>query len=276
MIKTMIRQELDYETMLLERLKSRFLGIPDVVLTFSKGGFYYRQKGSSKRIYIKRKNRDLLRTIAANRYILRKVDILTKNVNALNKVLPKLSDYDDETIIKSLPASFKHAIDIIRKENGQNNEVPDQKTKVIQSENPKHREELTINVSNGLKVRSKGEMGIAEALLSYDLVICYEKALKLTEKILMPDGSIKTKEVTIYPDFTIILPDGTEIYWEHIGLFDQPGYRENQVQKFKLYYDNGIYPPKNLIITMEGQDKPFDIMAIRRIIEGVILPLVIQ
>ena len=37
-------------------------------------------------------------------------------------------------------------------------------------------------------------------------------------------------------------------------------------------YDNGIYPPKNLIITMDDGDKPLDIMAIRRIIQNMILP----
>ena len=56
-------------------------------------------------------------------------------------------------------------------------------------------------------------------------------------------------------------------------MFDKPAYREQQFKKFKLYYDNGIYMPKNLIVTMEDPNKPLDIQAIRRIIESQILPL---
>ena len=97
-------------------------------------------------------------------------------------------------------------------------------------------------------------------------------ALKLIENIVNPDGTVYSRTVTKYPDFTIFLKDGSVIYWEHSGKFDKEDYRYDQFNKFKLYYDNGIYPPKNLIITMDDGDKPLDIMAIRRIIQNMILP----
>ncbi len=162
-----------------------------------------------------------------------------------------------------LPASYRHAIDIITEKEG---------IKVIQSENPKHREKLTVKTSSGLYVRSKNEMIIYEMLKFFKLNIRYEMALELEETTHEADGTVTVRKVTTYPDFTIFLPDGTVMYWEHFGLLDREGYRDDFTEKLKLYYDNGIYPPKNLIITMDGDGKPFDNLMIRKIVEAQILP----
>ena len=41
----------------------------------------------------------------------------------------------------------------------------------------------------------------------------------------------------------------------------------------RLYHLNGIYPPKNLIILMEGPDGSFHADSILQTIEGVLVPL---
>ena len=121
-------------------------------------------------------------------------------------------------------------------------------------------------------MRSKGELGIAEGLLHFDMLFQYEKKIILKKMHVKSDGTIWTEEIEVYPDFTIFLPDGSEIYWDHAGLFDKENYRKDNHEKFDLYYDNGIYPPKNLIITMDGPGKPFSNADIHRIIQGLILP----
>ena len=271
MIKTFIEKELNYELSLLKKLTDSVAGTNDPILTFSKSGFYLRDRGSKKRFYVRRTDHDKLRNITDSRYIRQKIHILEHNINILSDTLQNFREYDDQAILNSMPKAFRTALSLLRDEDDSSKE-----TGIFQSENPKYRDSLKINLSNGIKVRSKGEMTVGQALLDYDLIIYYEKALKLIEKILLPNGKIQEREVIVYPDFTIILPDGSEIYWEHCGLFDQPGYRDDQYYKFKLYYDNGIYMPKNLIVTMDSTDKPIDIMAIRRIIEGQILPLTRQ
>ena len=163
-----------------------------------------------------------------------------------------------------MPKAHKAAADFLR----ENAPLPE----VIQSENPKHRDKLVIKASDGLKVRTKGELSLYETLKDYDLNIRYEKALKLTEKTLLPSGEVAINEVNVYPDFTIIFPDGEKMYLELSGLYDDPKYRRTQFEKFNLYYDNDIYMPENLIVIMESEDKPLDLVKIRRIIEGEILP----
>jgi len=120
-------------------------------------------------------------------------------------------------------------------------------------------------------VRSKSEMGIAEILLYYEQHFQYEKALTLTKLHVNNDGTAWSENVTVYPDFTIFLPGGFVVYWEHCGMFDQDPYRSNNHYKFDLYYENNIFPPKNLIITMDGPGKPFSNIEIRRIVQGLIL-----
>ena len=267
MIRGIIKEEIRFEKTLLEKIQNSSMMKTDVVLIFSKGIFCYRPKGRSRKFhYIKRSDCTLLRSIVGGRFLAKKEKILLNNIGVLEKMLPKLQDYDDESVINSLPKAHIAAIEKLR--DGAGND------EVIQSEDPKHREKLTIKASDGLMVRTKGELNLYETLKSYGLNVRYEKAITLTERILLSDGTVITQEKTIYPDFTIILPDGNEIYWEIMGMYDLPNYRDEQIYKINLYYDNGIYMPKNLIITMECKDKPLDLMAIRRIIEGTILPLV--
>ena len=182
----------------------------------------------------------------------------------LEKVLNNLEDYDDDSIMKKMPKA--HALAVNRLREAASEEVK-------QSENPKHRDGLMIRASNGILVRTKGELNILEALADLELNVRYEKALALKEKELQPDGSVIEKTVTVYPDFTIILPDDSEIYIELAGLYDKAYYRKQFKEKLDLYYDNGIYMPKNLIVIMESATKPLDMTAIRRIIESQILPL---
>lgn len=59
---------------------------------------------------------------------------------------------------------------------------------------------------------------------------------------------------TIYPDFTFLRKrDGKEVYWEHDGRMDDPGYAEKAIQKINSYMLNGIFPGDNLILSFESQ-----------------------
>ena len=54
-------------------------------------------------------------------------------------------------------------------------------------------------------------------------------------------------------------------------MMDRPDYQRNNFEKMKKYLSNGIYPPKNLILTFDGDDMPFDNSATWRVIEGLLL-----
>ena len=91
----------------------------------------------------------------------------------------------------------------------------------------KYPERKTAVCSNGLMVRSKSEMMIAECLLSYDIPFRYESGVKM-------DGF-----GWIYPDFTILhVPTRKEVIWEHFGKTDDLVYLQRMAGKLRLYQKN--------------------------------------
>ena len=82
--------------------------------------------------------------------------------------------------------------------------------------------------SNGQLVRSKSELVIAEALLDAGVEFEYEKPLTFGN-------------VTRYPDFTIEDDiSGRTVYWEHLGMLDNPSYRASWERKLDWYRANGV------------------------------------
>ncbi len=102
-----------------------------------------------------------------------------------------------------------------------------------------------INTSNEFysdneeKMRSKSEVIIANRLKKYGVPYRYECALNL-------DGKL------VYPDFTILnVRLRQEIYWEHLGMMDDPEYLERNLIKILRYEMNEYFPGDRLIITCE-------------------------
>lgn len=120
--------------------------------------------------------------------------------------------------------------------------------------NSLHKENLIHKSNSGNKLRSKAESDIDSALYDNHIPYRYEAALKIGNK-------------TIYPDFTIRHPVTDEFYyWEHFGLMDNPEYAKKAFAKLQLYYQAGIIPSINLIVTYETKDHPLTIDSIRKII----------
>jgi hypothetical protein len=82
----------------------------------------------------------------------------------------------------------------------------------------------------GILVRSKNEVIIAGIL---DTIAPGSWSY---EQPLVRDGE------TRYPDFTIRRPDGPPVYWEHLGLLDNPAYQDGWERKKAWYRSHGILP----------------------------------
>jgi hypothetical protein len=84
---------------------------------------------------------------------------------------------------------------------------------------------------NGVMVRSKNEVIVADIL---------EKSApgRWRYEVLLQgdDGS------WCRPDFTITTPGGFRVYWEHLGMMNQPSYARRWAQKLEWYKANGILP----------------------------------
>ena len=136
--------------------------------------------------------------------------------------------------------------------------------KVHASQNHYKQEELIYLTSAGIYVRSKGEAIIIDVLWQRHIPFYYEKKLILFDE--------KGQKVVVYPDITILLSQRELLLWEHNGMLSNEEYRRRNNRKMELYFLNGFYQPKNLIVTADGPNGEFSIPDIYRIVDGLILP----
>ncbi|WP_163165404.1 AAA family ATPase [Arthrobacter sp. Alg241-R88] len=110
---------------------------------------------------------------------------------------------------------------------------------------------LIHRARNGVHVRSKSEVIIADLLYSKGIGFTYEQELTR-------DGT------TRLPDFTIEDPDtGDTYYWEHLGMLNNSSYKRKWEKKREWYISHGIHtrglgaeedPDGKLIVTTDGPD----------------------
>ena len=109
----------------------------------------------------------------------------------------------------------------------------------ISEENMNHIDGLIYLTGSGLRVRSKSERTITDALDQNKIIYRYEETLKLGN-------------VIFHPDFTVYRPsDGKVFLWEHLGLMNQNEYRNKTIEKLSLYARYGFLPFDNMIFTFE-------------------------
>ena len=257
----MIKDEIALECRILSRLA--VLGIEASLVCKESGGlrrFYLKKEKKGRPKYLRRSEYGAAEKVLQDKVAQKTREVLEKNIRELEKILKKINDYDMDSILKKMPAAYARFHDELFSRDGCSEaEFP-------QSENTKDRAGLKYRTSFGLFVRSKNEVLIAEALYAAGLEFWYEKRLELVVK--SGDGYNTDVE---YPDFTIRLPDGSIVYWEHFGMMDKKDYQEKNYRKLQNYLANGIYPPHNMILTFDGENMPFDNGAVWRIIQGQLL-----
>lgn len=142
--------------------------------------------------------------------------------------------------------------------------------------------------STGVRVRSKSEVIIADALARFGVPYRYEfpYQMKCTKKgeVLRDECSALNRGVSsvcrekrrqilrVCPDFTCVdLRTRREFIWEHFGMVDSPEYAKNFVEKMKMYAENGYVEGVNLIATYETKDCYLSVPYVERLIKLVII-----
>ncbi len=93
---------------------------------------------------------------------------------------------------------------------------------------------------NGIRVRSKSELLIANALERTKIPYRYEFPVKLK------DGR------WVRPDFLCLnVRTRKEFIWEHFGMMDNIAYANENVDKIVAYEQSGFFAGKNMIMTFE-------------------------
>jgi ATP-dependent exoDNAse (exonuclease V) alpha subunit len=121
-----------------------------------------------------------------------------------------------------------------------------------------HRTRPTPSHPEGIMVRSKSEVIVADILTSLGISCEYEQ--KLESKNDPSDFRL--------PDFTLSY-EGDTFYWEHLGMLSVPSYRESWERKRQWYEDNGFLD--KLITSEDGADGSINAAEIEQIARKKIL-----
>lgn len=199
--------------------------------------------------YISNKNNAYIKKLVINKYLIAKLDYLTKEIFLLKQLQTQLSKVQDisSTMLSSNSryAPFLHSPESI---------IPENYNTEPYIKNTNHPEQLIHTCPSGNIVRSKSEVLIDSALFNAGLNYHYEEQLTLSDNI-------------FYPDFKIWHPEKMKfIFWEHFGMIDNPRYLSNALSKLSFYIANDIIPNDNLILTFETQTKPLTLSQIENTI----------
>ena len=242
-----------YEKQLREMRKLRYTKTKTRLLlrnSVSGPQYYIKEEQDRQYHYVRKKELTKVKQIQKIYFYEKLEEVLKNNIRLLQIALDGIVETDYDSINSLLPKAYQNA-----EVNSEQSKRRTTHNVILPSENPYLRKNLIHRTSFGLLVRSKSELMIAEILYELGVKFYYEKRLLLQDE----DG----QPHEVYPDFTIVLNNGRIYYWEHKGMYGDEAYAARDLDKMLLYYRNGIYPPVNLIITMDSPQGGLDASAVR-------------
>lgn len=261
-LKEMLLQEQARLEHILQKTTEQLKDVPQGTLRISSSGkwtqYYHCTPGGRRNgTYIPKNKERLIRELAQKSYDKKVLKLVQRRLSQLRTLT---REYEDEELEQ-----------IYLKENPE-------KQKLIQPAEPtwaqrlaaweekdyirkEFREDIPVILTErGERVRSKSEKILADYFYQNGIPYKYERPLYLKGF------------GTVHPDFTFLSKkSGSEIYWEHDGRIDDPGYAQNAVKKILAYEDNGIFPGERLILTFETEKTILDTRLIKRLVSRYLL-----
>lgn len=257
-----MEKEIDQLRMLIQQKEKELEGAPKGRLRISgkgeKAQYYHVREGSGDNgTYLRRKkpeDRRLIANLAQKDYDERILKVLRGQFQRLERASHDLADLETERerVFEALREQRK---ELVRPLWIPEKKYVEQWLAQPYKTNPYPMEDhQMLFTDRGVQVRSKSELIIAEKLEQLDIPYRYEPALILGDR-------------TIYPDFLILnVRFRKEIYWEHLGMMDDPVYNEDALRKIKLYEKQGLFPGESLILTHETRRQPLDVALVNTLI----------
>jgi len=209
-------------------------------------------KRARKRLYIPSKNRKQAAVLAQKDYEKNAMNLMIKECRFIENMIEAMSSGLVENYFDNLPDARRKLVNPILK----SQHFLEAEWKA-QSYTPLSTDELVTNfyTERGERVRSKSEILIANQLYKRGIAYKYECPLELSS----------TK--VIYPDFSCFSRKSNRVmYWEHLGMMDNIGYCERNIDKISVFENHGLFPGTDLILTFETSSKPINTRMIDKII----------
>ena len=256
-LKCVLLEAFQYYGKILEISKGRLANAPEgsLRLSTSKNRVqYYHFTGEKNRgSYIAKEDGELVKKLAQKGYDEKVVRLAGKRIRQIEDLLKSFDENEIDEIFNKEHEERQKLIEPAVPTWQQI--VNEWKAKEYKGKDF-HDDVPIILTERGERVRSKSEKILADYFYRHGLEYKYECPIYL-------------KGVgTIYPDFTFLSPwTKKEIYWEHNGKMDDPGYAKKAIRRIQAYENNGIFPGENLILTYETEQNILSTSKIKQLAE---------
>ena len=183
--------------------------------------------------------------IQERRFLKKALPEFEKNIRMLQKLKNEYRPFDAAAVNAGLPKAYRMSPEHLREVIGMDEARKWQQKAFAEKERLDARlgvrfpEELKHTAKNGVKMRSKSEVVIANGLIDAGILFVYELPVKIFGK-------------WIRPDFTLYCPrTGRIIYWEHVGGLYSDGYRNDFVLKMDTYHWAKLVPGVDFLLSFE-------------------------
>ena len=219
--------------------------------------YYVKEIGDSSGVYLSKKKEKLTAALAQKGYdqtILKEAERRCRILHRMKALWP---EEDLNCIYEEIPESRRFYITPVV--------LPAEEFVKEWLEKPYEKtdfemDERVFMTNNGERVRSKSEIMIANRLRERGIPYKYEC------RLILPDHT------RLLPDFTILnVRLRKELYYEHLGMMDSPGYVNRNLPKLQDYQRNGYYLGDRLFVTFETEQRPFDMRDLDLLIENFFL-----
>lgn len=218
--------------------------------------YYFRKKGEAKKKYIESSKKDTVRLMLQREYdekLLRELSNFKKrlesflkfyDVGVIDRMYDGLCAGRKEMVIPIKTTTSMKLEELQKKTVGETNTIKTQ---------------TSYKTLKGEYVRSKSEKIIADYMYSMKIPYVYE-----------PEFTLESGR-HVYPDFAIYsIRKNKTLYWEHLGLVDNPEYAVKNFRKLIEYEKSGLVLGDTLLISAESAEIPLDFDIIKKKLDSVI------
>lgn len=224
--------------------------------------FYKRSSPSDAQgSYMPRSQEKLARALVQNDYDQKTIPAIEAEIKELKDFLETYKEKCSDTVYQKLASTRREVVTPLTLDDKQYATA----WLKVEYRHKKFAEDAPqLFTDNNEQVRSKSEVIIANALKAAEVPYRYEFPLLVDRNA--ADADIDFCQ--LHPDFYCLnLRTRQEFAWEHFGMMDDPDYATRATEKLELYAENGFFPGKNLIITMETSDKPLSSKLLKSVIK---------
>lgn len=226
--------------------------------------FYKRSSPSDAQgTYMPRSKEKLARALIQNDYDKKTIPAIEAEIKELRDFIKAYKEKRSDTVYKKLASTRREVVTPLTLDD----EAYAAAWLKVEYRHKKFAEDAPqLFTDNNEQVRSKSEVIIANALKAAGVPYRYEFPLLVDRNPEADDDD--TDFCQLHPDFYCLnLRTRQEFAWEHFGMMDDPEYAARATEKLGLYTENGFFPGKNLIITMETSAKPVSSKFLKSVIQ---------